>query len=350
MPLPERMRRHLLKHAPHIRLDAVVRVGDVAPRLPATGEEAEFDVLLLDAGPHPADALELVRRIRLERLLQLPVVMMAGRESEELASSALHLGVDDYLVQHEGYLFELPSTLEKVHRRAELAREERRLRDTNQRMAQLLASSPTIVYSLRVLDGTAHATWVSENVGRILGYSIAEAMQPGWWIDHLHPQDRDRAISGMGLLMRTGHLSHEYRFRCGDGREIWVRDELRRVSEADAAVAEIVGSWTDITADKRASMRASAAESRVPVLRVPLNSMCSSTCATPEAPSTSSIEPTRSHTMCTTVGARRSGRTISVMPLDRVNCCATVAGGVCAPAAGSSKKDRVRAPRSRFIE
>ena len=77
----ERMRRHLLKHAPHIRLDAVVRVDDVAPRLPATGEEAEFDVLLLDAGPHPADALELVRRIRLERLLQLPVVMMAGRGS-----------------------------------------------------------------------------------------------------------------------------------------------------------------------------------------------------------------------------------------------------------------------------
>ena len=250
----ERMRGHLLTHAPHIRLDAVVRVDDVAPRLPATGEEAEFDVLLLDAGPHPADALELVRHIRLERLLQLPVIMIAGRESEELASSALRLGVDDYLVRHQGYLFELPSALEKVHRRAELAREEERLRDTNQRMAQLLASSPTIVYSLRVQDGTVHPTWVSENVSRILGYPIAEAMQPGWWIDHIHPQDRERALDGMAALMREGHLSHEYRFRCGDGREIWVRDELRRVSEAGAPVADIVGSWTDITANKRAAL------------------------------------------------------------------------------------------------
>ena len=50
--------------------------------------------------------------------------------------------------------------------------------------------------------------------------------------------------------------------------------------------------------------------------------MCSSACATPEVPSTSSIEPTRTHTIWTAVGARRSGLTISVMPLASVNCWA----------------------------
>lgn len=245
------MRRHLQKHAPHIRLDAVVVIDDVPSRLPRADEDIGFDVLLLDGGPGPAEALELVRHIRLERLMQLPVVMVAGRDSEELASSALHLGVDDYLVRHEGWLYELPSTLEKVHRRAELAREEERLRNTNQRMALLLASSPTIVYSLRFEAGQMHTTWVSENVTRILGYPIAEAAAPGWWQRHLHPDDRAAAEARFPELLEHGHLSLEYRFCRHDGREIWVRDELRRVGDAWAAAIDIVGSWTDITLDKR---------------------------------------------------------------------------------------------------
>jgi diguanylate cyclase (GGDEF)-like protein/PAS domain S-box-containing protein len=252
------MRRHLLKQAPQIRLDPVGSIADVLARLPAGPDaEAAFDVLLIDVRMHAAEGLELVRLIRLERQLRIPVVMIAGQESERLASSALHLGVDDYLVKHQGYLFELPATLEKVHRRAELAREEDRLRDTSQRMAQLLASSPTIVYSVRVQDGGFHPNWVSENVTRILGFDVAEALKPGWWQAGLHPQDREIALARTSNLMSDGRLSLEYRFRCRDGREIWVRDELRRVSTqgmSGPAVADFVGSWTDITADKRAAL------------------------------------------------------------------------------------------------
>jgi len=50
--------------------------------------------------------------------------------------------------------------------------------------------------------------------------------------------------------------------------------------------------------------------------------MCSSTCATPDSWSCSSIDPTRSHSIWTAVGARRSGWTMTVRPLARVNTCA----------------------------
>ena len=53
----------------------------------------------------------------------------------------------------------------------------------------------------------------------------------------------------------------------------------------------------------------------------PLNSMCSSTWATPETPSTSSMEPTRNQTMCTAVGALGSALTMTRMPLAKVNSC-----------------------------
>lgn len=249
------MRRHLLRQAPQIKLEAVNGFAGVVARLPAgPDDEADFDVLLIDARMQGTQGLELVRLIRLERLLQTPVVMIAGQDSEQLASSALHLGVDDYLVKHQGYLFELPATLEKVHRRAELVREEKRLRDTNQRMAQLLASSPTIVYSLRIQAGEVRPTWVSENVERILGYQVGEALEPGWWLAGLNPMDRDDAVACTPQLLADGYLNHEYRFRRRDGSEIWVRDELRRVGTPHADTADFVGSWTDITADKRAAL------------------------------------------------------------------------------------------------
>ena len=89
---------------------------------------------------------------------------------------------------------------------------------------------------------------------------------------------------------------------------------------------------------------------------VPLNIMCSSTWATPEVPSTSSMEPTRTHSMWATVGARRSGRTISVMPLDSVKLWATgvAEGGVegCADdpkaAKASAMDSAARRPSGRF--
>ncbi len=51
------------------------------------------------------------------------------------------------------------------------------------------------------------------------------------------------------------------------------------------------------------------------VVEVPLNIMCSSTCATPVTPLTSSMLPTRYHTITTATGARRSALTMTRRPL-----------------------------------
>ncbi|MFH1813891.1 MAG: EAL domain-containing protein [Pseudomonadota bacterium] len=251
----ELMRGHLLRHAPQIRLESTGGTDAVINRLHAGPDvEATFDVLLIDALPDETTGLDLVKLIRSERQLSLPIVMLAGQDSEQLASSALHLGVDDYLVKHPGYLFELPATLEKVHRRAELVLESERLNATNQRMSQLLAASPTIVYSLRLQDGEYQSSWVSENVTRMLGYTVAEVLAPGWWQAGLNAHDRDTALARSEGLSRDGHLSLDYRFKRRDGSEIWVRDELRRVGQGGDSGAEFVGSWTDISADKRAAL------------------------------------------------------------------------------------------------
>ncbi|MDG4552818.1 MAG: EAL domain-containing protein [Candidatus Competibacter sp.] len=156
-------RRHLAQYAAFIRLDTAHNTDEVLACLPDTGAEAPpYDVLLLDYHLPGSDALEAVKRLRQERGLDLPVVLVTGQGSEEAAAQALRLGVADYLVKRPGYLFELPATLEKAHHRAELLREQAALRDSNRRYDELTARIAVGVYRFRMVgDGEARFDYVS---------------------------------------------------------------------------------------------------------------------------------------------------------------------------------------------
>ena len=121
-------RRFLARHAPHIRLEVAVRGEEVLSRLPLTTEEAAppLDVLLMDYRLPGLNALEVVKILRQERGLEIPIVLISGQGTEETAVQALRLGSDDYLVKNEEYLQRLPPILEKVQRQAELRQSEAR--------------------------------------------------------------------------------------------------------------------------------------------------------------------------------------------------------------------------------
>ena len=113
--------RHINHHALHIRLEVVPDANAVLSRL--AREPDAYDVLLLDYRLAGIDALELIKRIREVLKVSIPVVMVTGRGSEEVAASALRLGVEDYLVKDQGYLERLPTVIELADARARLRRE-----------------------------------------------------------------------------------------------------------------------------------------------------------------------------------------------------------------------------------
>src|SRR5688572_17802875 len=92
----------------------------------------------------------------------------------------------------------------------------RELRESNDRLQQVVASSGAVIYKLRVVENTAILEWISENVTRILGYEIKEAYSPRWWGENLHPEDHER-IMGTAAADRSAEMIHEYRFRHKDG-------------------------------------------------------------------------------------------------------------------------------------
>jgi PAS domain S-box-containing protein len=134
----------------------------------------------------------------------------------------------------------------------ERKRVEEELHGLNERLRHYLAVSPTITYAVRLVDGVMTPVWVSENIQHVLGYSPDESLTPTWWLDHVHPDDRERVLAKQPLILGTGSLSHEYRFLRKDGRVVWMRDDLRMAHpDNPPAEKEFVGAWTEITDRKR---------------------------------------------------------------------------------------------------
>ncbi len=245
-------RRHLVRHAPHVHLTVVEDAAQALERLQVSDQA--IDVLLLDFRLPGMDALELTKALRLDRKLDTPIVIVTGQGDEAIAAEALRLGVNDFIIKHEGYLYALPSTLEKAEREHRLQRQQSDLQAATEHLRHLLDASPVVLYALRLQDDGAVATWVSSNIERLLGYTPDQALAPGWWLEHLYAEDRQAAENAIGALRRQGQYVHEYRFVAADGEVRWLRDELRLTESVSGAQTEAIGAWRDITEIKRSEL------------------------------------------------------------------------------------------------
>ena len=133
-------RRHLERYAPHIRIEMVFDSTSLLARLPLGSSEAcRFDVLLLDYRLLPDSGLDILKRLREDRGLDLPVVVVTGQGSEDIAAESLRMGGTDYLVKHSNYLFGLPLALENAFHRVCIERERVLLRQSEDRLQRLNA-------------------------------------------------------------------------------------------------------------------------------------------------------------------------------------------------------------------
>lgn len=137
----------------------------------------------------------------------------------------------------------------------QLRRSEETLRATATQLRGLLTNSPTVVYTMRPIDGVLRAVEVSENIERLFGYSQEEALQPSWWADHIAPEDRVHVFSAVGLIAERDEIAHEFRVIRKDGSISWIQDSLRCTAREHGRPVEVVGAWTDITSRKMAELR-----------------------------------------------------------------------------------------------
>src|SRR5262245_46936498 len=113
------------------------------------------------------------------------------------------------------------------------------------RLARLLGSSPSVIYSFEA-RGAFSPTFVSDNIKRLFGYTPADYLEnPTFWSDRVHPDDLDRVEAEVSLTFETGLNSLEYRFRRKDDTYCWVKDEQRLIREDHGETLVVIGSCGD---------------------------------------------------------------------------------------------------------
>ena len=94
--------------------------------------------------------------------------------------------------------------------------------------------------------------YVSPSAERLLGFPTEHWLRPGFWVERLHPADRDRAVEACIAATRAGD-DHRlaYRLVASDGSEVWVEDDVRLIRNPDDAPVALRGVLVDATSRRR---------------------------------------------------------------------------------------------------
>jgi PAS domain S-box-containing protein len=139
---------------------------------------------------------------------------------------------------------------------------EERLRVAEARYRHLVENIPAIVYRESV-DQDPERFYLSPQVEQILGHRPEQwTWTPGFWLDHVHPDDRERVDTHNRETNETGErYCIEYRFRRPDGTYAWLQDQATLVGSGEGPPMW-QGFMLDVTERREAEMALAETEAR----------------------------------------------------------------------------------------
>jgi len=143
----------------------------------------------------------------------------------------------------------------------ERRRIEAKARESAARYEALVESLDGVVWEVEL--PALRFTFVSRQAERMLGYPVRCWLEePNFWADHVHPDDRDQAVSYC-LTRTTAKENHDFKYRmlAVDGRVVWVHD-LVTVLVEDGRPSKLRGLMVDITKHQRAEAALRESEQR----------------------------------------------------------------------------------------
>lgn len=143
---------------------------------------------------------------------------------------------------------------------------QRALAETEMRYRGLVEKIPAITY-IEVPNpdpGQAHFVYLSPNIEGILGFSAEEyAREPTFWIDRMHPDDREAALEASTRSVETGEdFIAQYRIFARDGRPVWFDSRASLVRDQKGRPAFWHGVALDVTEQKALEQARREAEER----------------------------------------------------------------------------------------
>ena len=122
------------------------------------------------------------------------------------------------------------------------------------RFRTLVEQLPLITYIDSPHSSDEAATYISPQIEEILGYPLSQwHADPSFFVDHLHPEDRDRVREQQRIARESGKpLELEYRFIAEGGRVVWLNDSYTVVRDEAGRPWYTQGFAVDVTARKEA--------------------------------------------------------------------------------------------------
>jgi PAS domain S-box-containing protein len=212
--------------------------------------ERDHDLILADFAL-PGFGGIAAQALARERRPDVPFVFVSGTMGEEVAIERLKDGATDYVLKQR--LHRLPSAVRRALDEARGRLERQRAESMIGFLEHLIAASPSMIF--RFDPNTLRVTYVSPNVGWLLGYTADEVLAgPNFWESIIHPDDRDRVVARLrsAFAETVVQVEQEYRCRGKDGRYRWFFNLQRIEYDVDGRPNAVLGYALDI-ADRKAA-------------------------------------------------------------------------------------------------
>ncbi len=231
------------------------RVTEAASRqeFEARLAEGDYDIVLSDFNILGIEGLEVIDAVRAKHP-SVPVLIVTGTGSEEVAVEAMRRGAADYVIKTPEHIGRLPHTIQA-------AIEKKRLQDEHTRMVQALRTSEERYE--RAIEAGKVGVWdwnletdeyyVALNLKALLGYEDHEIRNHlDDWGKHVHPDDIEQVMAAIEAHVRgeTPQYELEHRMLHKDGSVRWVLARGIVIRDEKGKPVRVAGTDTDITERK----------------------------------------------------------------------------------------------------
>jgi PAS domain S-box-containing protein len=219
------------------------------------------DLILADFRVPSIGALDVLDVLR-ERQLDIPVIVVTGTLSDEIAALCIKQGAVDYVLKDR--LVRLPAAVERAlddkKLRSDRAKALSALRESEARFRRLAENARDIIYRYR-LKPTPGFDYVSPAVTGITGYTPEEHYSdPELMLKATHPEDRwmvEEIMSG-----KTAMETPLVRWLRKDGSPVWISSQNVAAYDETGTVIAMEGIARDVTSQQVAEAELRASEER----------------------------------------------------------------------------------------
>ncbi len=221
--------------------------ADRMAEVPVLIKNNKFDIALLDLTLPDSQGVDSV--ISLDRLMpQTPIVVFSGLSTIEIATEAISLGAQDYLIKGE---FDDKVLAKTIQYSTERKKTTEKLTESNERYEFVNKATLDTIWEWNY--ATSQGIW-GGGFFKTFGYPADFKKYDEHWVNkYIHPDDRERVMKNIEFHMnsRLENWQDEYRFLCADGTYKDVFDRGYILFDNKGKPYRMIGAMTDLTEKKK---------------------------------------------------------------------------------------------------